>query len=300
MEKKFNDNIYYYKLDGDEYKCGITYANFILSRDFNIDLIHKINKEHWLNISENNSKLIYKIIKEKVNSWIKIIKEDYIKYFQFEKGMCDTFKISLNLILELQILSEISGIFCTIICNETNFYRILDTSLFHRELLRNNLNEIHIIEINKKILFINPVYQLYHTLILETYSVAIFGNNLINKKTYLKNEIPFYLKIKIYLDQSNDESEFIEYINKDNEIFYDIEIIIKGKKYCHNIDVMNIKNNKCSTEIERSDYSPIVKNNFKNIHLSLKKFNRIFVLYIENNKIFINNSLVNDTFYLIK
>lgn len=300
MEKKFNDNIYYYKLDGDEYKCGITYANFMLSRDFNIDLIHKINKEHWLNISENNSKLICIILKEKINNWIKIIKEDYIKYFQFEKGMCDTFKINLNLILELQILSEISGIFCTIICNETIFYRILDTSLFHRELLKNNLNEIHIIEINNKILFTNPFYQLYHTLILETYSVAVFGNNLINKTTYLKNKIPFYLKLKIYLDQSNDESEFIEYINEDNEIFYDAEIIIKGKKYCYNIDVMNIKNNKYSSEIERSDYSPIKKNNFKDIHINLKNFNRIFVLYIENNNIFINNSLVNDSFHLIK
>ena len=222
-----------------------------------------------------------------------IIKSDYQKYIKIQTGLAEELNISLDTILELDILGEMSGIFCTIYCDQNKFYRILDTSLEHRKCLINIFDEIHVLKINDYLVINNPGYFNLHTVISEKFNFATFGNNLLDKKEYLKNDLPFYIRLKKYFMDSKDEDEFIKQIENDSKIFYDVEIIIKGQSKNYNIHAIN-KTIQESNVIERSDYTPIKTNDLMNLHKELPDYNRIFAAYYHNNKLYVSNSLVNN------
>ena len=304
MEKQISDNIYLYQFNDNNYIAGQSYGNLILKRNFDINIINVIYEKHWDYLKTNNSPIIIKLLKKKILNWLDLIKEkDYL--IQFEKGLAKSLNVSVDKIIELQILGELSGIFCTIYTdNKKNiFYRILDTNISNRELLQQIYPELHILNINGNITFGNPIYLVNHTFISENFSFATFGNNLLDKKTYLQNTLPFYYKLKIYLDSANDEYDLIEKFNKDNEIYYDVEIIIKGKYESFHIDVMDESKNKKGLIIERSDYSPLEDkcslDNLDNLHTLLPDFNRIFILFVKDGEIYFNNSLTSDDFIRI-
>ena len=110
------------------------------------------------------------------------------------------------------------------------------------------------------------------------------------------------MKLKKYFKISKDEEEFIDYLNNDKGIYYDVEVIINGLKNNYNINLMDKDKNITSNIIERSDYSPINRNNFMELHNNLPKFNRLFVVNYnrKTNILSINNSLINDDFYEIE
>lgn len=302
MEKKISENIYYYHFNLDNYNAGKEYGKLILKREFNLDIINNIYVKHWEYLNANNSSLILKLLKKKLKDWTKLIEEKYLNLIQFEKGLSDVLMIPVSKIIELQILGELSGIFCTIYADvEKNmFYRILDTNISNRELLQHIYSELHVVNINGNITFGNPIYLVNHTFLSKKFSFATFGNNLLDKKKYLKNDLPFYYKLKIYLESSKNEYELIDKINKDTEIYYDVEIIIKGNNECFHIDVMNPTKNKKGLNIERSDYSPINLDDFQTLHKSLPDFNRIFIIYYKEDKLYFNNSLISNDFFEVK
>lgn len=293
METKLQNQLYYYQFEGDEYDIGKQYGKLLRKRNFNSEIIKTMNQINWENIKEKNSGIIFKIIKKKIDMWVQIIKSDYQKYIKIQTGLAEELNISLDTILELDILGEMSGIFCTIYCDQNNFYRILDTSLEHRKCLINIFDEIHVLKINDYLVINNPGYFNLHTVISEKFNFATFGNNLLDKKEYLKNDLPFYIRLKKYFMDSKDEDEFIKQIENDSKIFYDVEIIIKGQSKNYNIHAIN-KTIQESNVIERSDYTPIKTNDFMNLHKELPDYNRIFAAYYHNNKLYLCNSLVNN------
>lgn len=293
METKLQNQLYYYQFEGDEYDIGKQYGKLLRKRNFNSEIIKTMNQINWENIKEKNSGIIFKIIKKKIDRWIQIIKSDYQKYIKIQTGLAEELNISLDTILELDILGEMSGIFCTIYCDQNKFYRILDTSLEHRKCLINIFDEIHVLKINDYLVINNPGYFNLHTVISEKFNFATFGNNLLDKKEYLKNDLPFYIRLKKYFMDSKDEDEFIKQIENDSKIFYDVEIIIKGQSKNYNIHAIN-KTIQESNVIERSDYTPIKTNDLMNLHKELPDYNRIFAAYYHNNKLYVSNSLVNN------
>lgn len=293
METKLQNQLYYYQFEGDEYDIGKQYGKLLRKRNFNSEIIKTMNQINWENIKEKNSGIIFKIIKKKIDRWVQIIKSDYQKYIKIQTGLAEELKISLDTILELDILGEMSGIFCTIYCDQNKFYRILDTSLEHRKCLINIFDEIHVLKINDYLVINNPGYFNLHTVISEKFNFATFGNNLLDKKEYLKNDLPFYIRLKKYFMDSKDEDEFIKQIKNDSKIFYDVEIIIGGQDNNYNVHAIN-KTLKESNVIERSDYTPIKTNDLMNLHKELPDYNRIFAAYYHNNKLYVSNSLVNN------
>jgi len=293
METKLQNQLYYYQFEGDEYDIGKQYGKLLRKRNFNSEIIKTMNQINWENIKEKNSGIIFKIIKKKIDRWVQIIKSDYQKYIKIQTGLAEELKISLDTILELDILGEMSGIFCTIYCDQNKFYRILDTSLEHRKCLINIFDEIHVLKINDYLVINNPGYFNLHTVISEKLNFATFGNNLLDKKEYLKNDLPFYIRLKKYFMDSKDEDEFIKQIKNDSKIFYDVEIIIGGQDNNYNVHAIN-KTLKESNVIERSDYTPIKTNDLMNLHKELPDYNRIFAAYYHNNKLYVSNSLVNN------
>jgi len=293
METKLQNQLYYYQFEGDEYDIGKQYGKLLRKRNFNSEIIKTMNQINWENIKEKNSGIIFKIIKKKIDRWVQIIKSDYQKYIKIQTGLAEELKISLDTILELDILGEMSGIFCTIYCDQNKFYRILDTSLEHRKCLINIFDEIHVLKINDYLVINNPGYFNLHTVISEKLNFATFGNNLLDKKEYLKNDLPFYIRLKKYFMDSKDEDEFIKQIKNDSKIFYDVEIIIGGQDNNYNVHAIN-KTLKESNVIERSDYTPIKTNDLMNLHKELPDYNRIFAAYYHNNKLYVGNSLVNN------
>lgn len=293
METKLQNQLYYYQFEGDEYDIGKQYGKLLRKRNFNSEIIKTMNQINWENIKEKNSGIIFKIIKKKIDRWVQIIKSDYQKYIKIQTGLAEELKISLDTILELDILGEMSGIFCTIYCDQNKFYRILDTSLEHRKCLINIFDEIHVLKINDYLVINNPGYFNLHTVISEKLNFATFGNNLLDKKEYLKNDLPFYIRLKKYFMDSKDEDEFIKQIKNDSKIFYDVEIIIGGQDNNYNVHAIN-KTLKESNVIERSDYTPIKTNDLMNLHKELPDYNRIFAAYYYNNKLYLSNSLVNN------
>jgi hypothetical protein len=292
METKINENLYKYKLNGDDYTCGKNYGMLLLKRHFDVNLINEINLLQWVELEKNNNKLTFKILKNKIKNWIYLLKSEYNNLIKFESGLADSFNVNVERIIELEIICEISGIFCTIYTNKNLFYRILDTNKFQKKLLAEKYNEIHILDVNGKIIFCNPVFQIYHTLISEKFNFAIFGNNQLDKDLYLKNDIPFYFKLKNIYDKNENINDFINNL-KNETIYYDCEIIIQDKNNSYNYDCINKKIIK-SISIERSDYSPINIQNIEELHLTLPDFNRIFIIFIKDNHIYFNNSLVDN------
>lgn len=296
MEQKLENFIFLYKFNGDEYDIGVSYGEFLIKRNFNFNSILKINQLQWQIIKKNNNGIEFEIIVEKVKKWIDKIKSEYKEFIKIQRGFSDKIGIDIDILLELDILIEMSGIFCTIYSEENRFYRILDTSLEHRKCLLETCNEIHILKINDYYVVNHPYYFNLHTVLFKNFNFFTFGNNLLEKKKYLENEIPFYFKLKKYFINSSCHNDLINFINHDKSIFFDLELIINAKENNYNIDVMNQQKNKISQIIERSDYSPIKINNFENLHNELPDFNRIFVLLFQNNKLLINNSLVCNEF----
>ena len=300
METKLKNSIYYYQFQGDEYNIGKQYGKLLKKRNFNSDIINTMNQINWENIKEKNSGVIFKIIQKKIKNWIQIIKSDYQDYIKIQIGLAEELNINLDTILELDILGEMSGIFCTIYCDQNKYYRILDTSLEHRKCLIDIFNEIHVLKINDYLVVNNPGYFNLHTLISDKFNFATFGNNLLDKKEYLKNDLPFYIRLKKYFMDSKNELEFINNINNDTKIHYDVEIIINGKNNNYNLNAIHPEKNKENNIIERSDYSPINTSNFEILHTNLPDFNRIFVVLYQNDTLLVNNSLVNNEFTEIK
>ena len=295
MESKYNDNIFLYNLTGNDYEIGKQYAKLLIKRGYNIKIISKALDDYKNNIE-------YDIYKTKIEKIIDTTKKNFSDYIRIEKGFCEELGIDIDIILELQLLSEMSGIFCTIIADNNKLYRILDTSKEHRNFMINNFNEIHILNINYEYsIIIYPGVFLYHTVLSNNFSFSIFGNNKLCKDLYFKNKVNFYIKLKKYFLISKNEYEFITYFKNDKEIYYDAEIIINGDKN-HIIDVYYKEKSIINKSIiERSDYSPIKSIDYLNIHRNLPIYNRIFVLFYnkKNNILYLNNSLINDEFVKI-
>jgi len=301
METKFQNNLFYYKFEGDEYLAGKEYSKLLLQRSFDINVIKSVNDDIWNFIKEKNGGIVYRLLKKRIIQWLKIIKRDYKDYILFQKGFADGFDVDIDFLLELDISIEVSGLFCTISAEKNQFYRILDTSLEHRNLLKKIFNEIHIIKINDYTIVSNPGYLCLHTVISDKFSFGTFANNFLDKKKYLQNELPFYIKLKKYYQDSKNETDFINFINAENKINYDVDIILQGKNKNYIIDVMNSKNNKESDNmLEKSDYSPIKTDDLFNLHKELPDFSRIFVVLFKDNKLYVNNSLINNELIEIK
>ena len=54
----------------------------------------------------------------------------------------------------------------------------------------------NIIKINDYTIVSNPGYLCLHTVVSEKFSFGTFANNFLDKKKYLQNELPFYIKLK--------------------------------------------------------------------------------------------------------
>lgn len=294
METKFSHSIYYYQFEGDEYEIGKKYGKLLKDRNFDSNKIEQVNQKMWKVVEGRNPTLLFKILQKKILGWVNIIKKDFSDYILIQKGFSEELKMNLDILLELEILIELSGIFCTIYAeNKNKFYRIADTSIEHRQILKETLQEIHVVKINDYVTVTSPGLYTLHSIFSEKFSFATFANNQIPKKEFLKNPLPFYIRFKKIYANSKNENQFIQQIIEEKDVYFDVEIIIGGQDNNYNVHAIN-KTLKESNIIERSDYTPIKTDDFMNLHKELPDFNRIFAAYYYNNKLYLSNSLVNN------
>ena len=304
-----SSNIQIYRLDedsnyGNGYKLGL-----LCKERLTIDFYIKVKEKLYQKIKEKHNNIVFNLIQNKIKSWIKLLKGKYKIVIEDILGFSDALEIKDDLILEVNVISEIFDYMCTLlgVKNDNNLWnlRILDLDPeFIDIILKYNLPLTIII--NKKMNFISFNYLGFfkcHTSFLNKSMITTFSWNKLELKDFLKNEIPPIFQVKYAILNNDSIYKIFDYL-KNQRIIYDgyVMLMNEDKIILHDFN-SNRNEGKIAdnNHIVISDYSfnidynmdIFIKNNFDTI----PNKNRCFtVIYdFKNEDFYVNNNLIDNT-----